>query len=161
MEIKVRPGLLFDIPIIAEFQCKMAFETESMKLDPPTVDMGVSAVFDDPSKGKYWLAEAEGKVVGCLLTISEWSDWRNGTVLWIHSVYVHPEYRKNGVYRTLYSHLKKMVEDSTDLRGLRLYVDKTNTKAQQVYEVLGMSGEHYHLYEWLKQFYDEFVHPIV
>lgn len=161
MEIKVRPGLLFDIPIIAEFQCKMAFETESMKLDPPTVDKGVSAVFDDPAKGKYWLAEADGKVVGCLLTIPEWSDWRNGTVLWIHSVYVHPEYRKNGVYRTLYSHLKKMVEDSNDLRGLRLYVDKTNAKAQQVYEVLGMSGEHYHLYEWLKQFYDEFVHPIV
>ena len=161
MEIKVRPGLLFDIPIIAEFQCKMAFETESMKLDPPTVDKGVSAVFDDPSKGKYWLAEANGKVDGCLLTIPEWSDWRNGTVLWIHSVYVHPEYRKNGVYRTLYSHLKKMVDDSKDLRGLRLYVDKTNAKAQQVYEVLGMSGEHYHLYEWLKQFYDEFVHPIV
>ena len=64
MEIKVRPGLLFDIPIIAEFQCKMAFETENMKLDPPTVDNGVTAVFDDPSKGKYWLAESDGMVIG-------------------------------------------------------------------------------------------------
>lgn len=151
MEIKIRPGLLFDIPVISEYQIKMAFETENMKLDPPTVELGVSAVFDDPSKGKYWLAEVNGEVVGCLLTVPEWSDWRNGTVLWIHSVYVHPDFRKHGVYRKLYSHLKEMVETSKELRGLRLYVDKTNDKAQKVYEALGMSGEHYHLYEWLKQ----------
>lgn len=150
MDIKIRPGLLFDIAVIAEFQCKMAWETENFKLDAAVVDQGVSAVFDDPTKGKYWLAEVDGNVVGCLLTVPEWSDWRNGTVLWIHSVYVHPDFRKNGVYRELYSHLKKMVEESKELRGLRLYVDKTNQKAQAVYEVLGMSGEHYHLYEWLK-----------
>lgn len=150
MEIKIRPGLLFDIPVISEYQIKMAFETENMKLDPPTVELGVSAVFDDPSKGKYWLAEVNGEVVGCLLTVPEWSDWRNGTVLWIHSVYVHPDFRKHGIYRKLYSHLKEMVETSKELRGLRLYVDKSNDKAQKVYEALGMSGEHYHLYEWLK-----------
>ncbi len=150
MSIKIRPGLLFDIPAIADYQCKMALETESLKLDPQIVEKGVSAVFDDPTKGKYWLAESQGQVVGCLLTVPEWSDWRNGTVLWIHSVYVHPDFRKLGVYRMLYSHLKTMVEASQELRGLRLYVDKTNKNAQEVYETLGMSGEHYHLYEWLK-----------
>ena len=150
MEIKIRPGLLFDIPVIADYQIKMALETENTKLDPPTVEKGVSAVFDDPGKGKYWLAEVKGEVVGCLLTIPEWSDWRNGTVLWIHSVYVKPEFRKHGIYRKLYGHLKTMVDESKDLRGLRLYVDKTNVTAQKVYESLGMSGEHYHLYEWMK-----------
>ena len=150
MDILIRPGLLFDIPVIADYQIKMALETENMKLDPPTVDKGVSAVFDDPSKGKYWLAEADGKVVGCLLTVPEWSDWRNGTVLWIHSVYVPPEYRQHGVYKKLYTHLKEMVQTSPEYRGLRLYVDKSNINAQKVYEALGMSGEHYHLYEWMK-----------
>lgn len=150
MNVQIRPGLLFDIPIIAEFQIKMALESENLKLDPPTVHLGVSAVFDDPSKGKYWLAELNGEVVGCLLTIPEWSDWRNGTVLWIHSVYVRPEHRKNGIFKKLYLHLKQMVEESKDLRGLRLYVDKGNLVAQAVYDSLGMSGEHYHLYEWLK-----------
>ena len=150
MDILIRPGLLFDIQVIADYQVKMAWETEQLKLDPPTVELGVGAVFDDPSKGKYWLAEVKGEVVGCLLTVPEWSDWRNGTVLWIHSVYVKPEFRKHGVFRKLYSHLKTMVETSKDLRGLRLYVEKTNGPAQKVYESLGMSGEHYHLYEWLK-----------
>lgn len=151
MNIKVRPGLLFDIDVIADYQVKMAFETENgLKLDPPTVNLGVTAVMDDPSKGKYWLAEVDGKVVGCLLTVPEWSDWRNGTVLWIHSVYVHPDFRKYGVYKALYAHLKQMVTESKELRGLRLYVDKTNLNAQKVYEALGMSGEHYHLFEWMK-----------
>lgn len=150
MNITIRPGLLFDIQTIADYQVKMAWETEQLKLDPPTVELGVAAVFDDPSKGKYWLAEVDGEVAGCLLTVPEWSDWRNGTVLWIHSVYVKPEFRKHGVFRKLYSHLKTMVETSKDLRGLRLYVEKTNGPAQKVYESLGMSGEHYHLYEWLK-----------
>lgn len=150
MDIKIRPGLLFDIQIIADYQVKMAWETEQLKLDQPTVELGVSAVFDDPSKGKYWLAEVNGEVVGCLLTVPEWSDWRNGTVLWIHSVYVKPDFRKHGVFRKLYSHLRTMVETSKDLRGLRLYVEKTNHPAQKVYEALGMSGEHYHLFEWLK-----------
>lgn len=150
MEYKIRPGLLFDIPVIAEFQIKMALETENMKLDPATVDKGVSAVLDDPSKGKYWVAEADGQVVGCLLCLPEWSDWRNGSVLWIHSVYVLPDYRGKGIYKALYQHLKKMVQDSAELRGLRLYVDKTNQTAQSVYKALGMTDEHYHLYEWMK-----------
>jgi ribosomal protein S18 acetylase RimI-like enzyme len=148
--IKIRPGLLFDIATIADFQIKMALESENMNLDPAIVDKGVSAVFDDPSKGKYWVAESHGEVIGCLLTVAEWSDWRNGTVLWIHSVYVLPEKRQQGVYKALYQHLKEMVQASPEYRGLRLYVDKTNLRAQKVYESLGMTGEHYHLYEWMK-----------
>lgn len=150
MTIDIRPGLLFDIEKITEFQLKMAYETEQIKLDPEIVLKGVTAVLDEPSRGKYWVAEKSGEVVGCLLTVPEWSDWRNGTVLWIHSVYVLQEYRKQSVFTKLYSHLKTMVEQDPELRGLRLYVDKTNSVAQKVYENLGMSGEHYHLYEWLK-----------
>jgi len=147
--INIRPGLLFDIEVITQFQIRMALETESLKLDPSTVLKGVTAVFDDPSKGKYWIAEKAGEVVGCLLTVPEWSDWRNGTVLWIHSVYIREEFRNQGIFRKLYAHLTQMVKETPDLRGLRLYVDKSNVSAQRVYEKLGMSGEHYHLFEWL------------
>ena len=151
MSVKVRVGLLFDAEVIADYQVRMALETENLKLDPLTVNLGVQAVFDSPEKGKYFVAEDNGTVVGCLLTIPEWSDWRNGTVLWIHSVYVLPEYRSKGVFKMLYQNLVDLVNSpDNDLRGLRLYVDKTNQAAQQVYEKLGMNGEHYHLYEWLK-----------
>ena len=39
---------------------------------------------------------------------------------------------------------------SPDLRGLRLYVDGRNKAAQRVYERLGMDGEHYRVFEWMK-----------
>ncbi len=148
--MKIRPGLFYDIEVLAQLQVQMARETEEFKLDPPTVTLGVQAVIDDPSKGKYWIAEMDGKVAGCLLTVPEWSDWRNGTILWIHSVYVLPAYRGKGLYKTLYEHVQNLVKtDSKTYKGIRLYVDKRNTAAQEVYNKLGMNGEHYQLFEWM------------
>ncbi|HSF39258.1 MAG TPA: GNAT family N-acetyltransferase [Thermoanaerobaculia bacterium] len=144
---EARPG---DAPVIVDFQIRMARSTEGLELDFDTVTRGVAAVFADPAKGTYWVAESEDRVIGSLLTTFEWSDWRNGTVLWIQSVYVLPEWRRRGVYKSLYEHLKRQVERSPGLRGLRLYVDQRNTAAQQVYERLGMTKEHYQMYEWLK-----------
>jgi GNAT superfamily N-acetyltransferase len=149
--IAVRDGRLEDVQTIADFQVHMALDSEDVQLDPGTVSRGVSAVMTDPSKGVYRVAEMDGQAVGCLLTVPEWSDWRCGTVLWIHSVYVAPAARQKGVYRAMYESLKKAVEASSDLKGLRLYVDKRNTRAQQVYEAMGMDGSHYHLYEWMKE----------
>lgn len=120
---------------IIEFQLAMAMETEQLALDKPTVIMGVAAVMADPSKGIYYVAEIKGQVVGSLLTTFEWSDWRNGTVLWIQSVYVRPEYRKRSVFSALYQHIREKVAANTDLRGIRLYADKTNTSAHKVYEI--------------------------
>ena len=147
---RVRAGRLTDKDAIADFQLRLAAETEDFHLDKDTVWQGVQAVFDDPRKGRYWVAELDGRVAGCLLTVPEWSDWRNGTVLWIHSVYVAPECRRRGVYRALYEHLHRMIEQDDSLKGLRLYVEKSNLPARRTYEALGMNGEHYQTYEWLK-----------
>ncbi|MBI5200155.1 MAG: GNAT family N-acetyltransferase, partial [Elusimicrobia bacterium] len=105
----------------------------------------------DPAKGAYWVAESAAKVVGCLMTIPEWSDWRNLDVWWIHSVYVLPAHRKAGVYKAMYAALKERVEKSENLGGLRLYVDQRNAVACAAYEKLGMTRDHYWLYEWLKR----------
>ena len=148
--ITIRRGRPEDLETIVSFQLRMALETEGLMLDRDTVIQGVRAVFEDPSKGEYWVADRDGQIVGGLLTVPEWSDWRNGTVLWIHSVYVVPKMRQQGVFKRLYMTLKKRVETSSDLCGLRLYVDKQNGGAQKVYEAMGMDGAHYRLYEWLK-----------
>ncbi len=149
--ITIRRGRPDDLEHIVWFQITMALETEGLELDRETVTRGVRAVFEDPSKGEYWIAEQEGRPVGGLLTIPEWSDWRNGTVPWIHSVYVVPRARGQGVFKKLYVNLKTFVEASPELKGLRLYVDKQNLRAQRIYGKLGMSNEHYQLYEWLKE----------
>jgi len=146
----IRKAIESDSAHIVEFQLAMAMETESLHLDKPTVTKGVAAVFSDSSKGTYYVAETEGKVVGSLLTTFEWSDWRNGTVLWIQSVYVRPEYRKRSIFSKLYKHIQEKVASNPDLRGIRLYADKTNTAAHGVYEHLGMTAEHYQMFEWMK-----------
>ncbi|MFZ4713358.1 MAG: GNAT family N-acetyltransferase [Bacteriovoracaceae bacterium] len=150
MPTKIRQATFQDLNFIATSQVAMAFETENLKLDPSIVKKGVMAVLNDASKGVYYVAEINQQVVACLLTIPEWSDWRNGTVLWIHSVFVEEKVRGLGVYKDLYLHLQAIVQNSDQYRGLRLYVDKTNVRAQAVYQKLGMSKEHYELYEWMK-----------
>ncbi len=136
-----------DYKVIAGFQEKMAWETEHFKLKNDTVLKGVEAVFKDASKGKYYVVEENGKVISSLLTTYEWSDWRNNFVLWIQSVYVLPEYRKKGVFNLMYSEIKNIVEKTDKYSGIRLYVDKTNVKAQKIYEKIGMEGNHYSLFE--------------
>ncbi len=148
--IEIRKGKLSDTERIVELQLQMAQETEGLRLDKQVVTKGVCGVFQQPQRGSYWVAEEDGKFLAVFLAIPEWSDWRNATVLWIHSLYVIPEARKKGVFSKMFWNLKTQVEQSPELAGLRLYVDKQNEPAQKVYEKLGMNKHHYELYEWLK-----------
>jgi ribosomal protein S18 acetylase RimI-like enzyme len=149
--MKIREATHSDIPSIIDFQLKMALETENLTLAIATLTQGVHKLFKDPTKGRYYVAEENKQVVGCLMTTYEWSDWRCGTVLWIQSVYIDANYRGKGVYKKLYDHIQQMVLADLELRGIRLYVDKTNQTAQSVYEKLDMNGEHYQMYEWMKK----------
>lgn len=147
---RVRPARAEEADLLIEFQARLARETEGLELDRTALGQGVRAVFDDPGLGEYWVAELDGAVAGCLLVTREWSDWRNGTVLWILGVYVLPERRGRGLYRALYEQQRRRVEATPDLKGIRLYVDPRNHRARSAYEHLGMSGERYALYEWMK-----------
>ena len=150
--VLIREAVVSDAEAIVDFQLKMATETEDLKLDRSVVTDGVAAVFNDNLKGAYYVAESDGLVVGSLLTTYEWSDWRNGRVLWIQSVFVDEKYRRRGIYRRLYEHIQTLVKQKeTDFRGIRLYVDKTNSHAQQVYAKLGMVNHHYEMYEWMME----------
>jgi GNAT superfamily N-acetyltransferase len=146
----IRPAAPAEANVLIDYQLRLARETEDLALDPNVLGRGVRAVFDDPSLGEYWVAEVEGQVAACLLVTREWSDWRNGTVLWIQSVYVAPEARGRGVYRAMYEHLQRRAAASADIRGIRLYVDLRNRAAGDIYRHLGMNHDHYALYEWLK-----------
>jgi len=139
-------------PLIADFQLRMAWETEGLRLDPAVCAEGVKAVFERPHLGSYHIAKQGERVVAALLLTTEWSDWRNGTVWWIHSVFVEPELRGQGLFGRFYAYVRGLAEATPGVRGLRLYVDRTNERAQAVYGKLGMNGDHYRLFEWMKTF---------
>jgi GNAT superfamily N-acetyltransferase len=125
-------------------------ETEQLILDRRICAEGVRAVLADPSLGQYYVGEIDGRAVCCALITREWSDWRNGIVWWIQSVYVVPEVRGRGIYAGLYDHVRTLAQADDRVRGIRLYVDNRNTAAQQVYTRLGMNGGHYRVFEWIK-----------
>ena len=146
----VREAKIADKKTIAAFQVAMALETENIQLDLTTVLKGADAVFEDRAKGIYYIAEDKGEIIGSLMITFEWSDWRNGVVWWIQSVYIKPDSRRKGMFSKMYKHIQDIVTNDGHIKGLRLYVDNTNKRAQKVYAKLGMDGTHYSTFEWMK-----------
>lgn len=140
-----------DIATLADFQQRLAFESENIRLNDEKLCAGLTALLEDATKGVYYLVEDEGIPVGCHLITYEWSDWRNGMVWWLQSVYVIESYRKKGVFRKMYDNIINIIHNDKDIIGLRLYVDKTNHRAMKVYDAMGMNGDHYTVYEWMKE----------
>jgi GNAT superfamily N-acetyltransferase len=139
MEFTVRPARPTDAEAIVDFNARLAQETEHLTLDPALLSLGVNAILAEPAKGRYWVAETDGRVIGQISVTYEWSDWRNGWFWWIQSVYVVAEYRRLGVFRQLYRHVHQLATDETDVVGLRLYVENENHAALSVYADLGMT----------------------
>ncbi len=147
MQYPIRTAIPSDAETIIAFNQGIASETENKTLDPDTISAGVIAALADPHKGIYFVATDNEKVIGQLMITLEWSDWRNGLFWWIQSVYVHTDYRKQGVYRGLYEHVQTQAKDQGDVIGIRLYVEHENTRAQQAYRALGMNMTDYHIME--------------
>lgn len=146
----VRPALMDDVDGLSDFQVAMAFESEGMVLDRATVQRGIATFLQNPDQGVYYVITVNDRAVGCAMVQYEWSDWRAKRVLWLHSVYVLPQFRRNGCFRTLYAFLQEQVQSQPELAGIRLYVAEKNTQAEDTYRRLGMTDEHYKLFEWLK-----------
>jgi GNAT superfamily N-acetyltransferase len=147
MEIRIRQAAPADGPVIADFNLRLAEETEGLRLDPACVRAGVVALLKDPAKGVYYVAEVNGAVAGQLMITYEWSDWRNGNLWWIQSVYVKQELRAQGILRRLFEHVKTLAREQKGVPALRLYVHADNLRAHRSYERLGMSRTKYEVFE--------------
>jgi GNAT superfamily N-acetyltransferase len=143
----VRPATPADAPLVIDFNLRLARESEGKTLDPAVLAAGVRAALADPRRALYFLAEGEGAVAGQIMVTFEWSDWRNGWLWWIQSVFVRPELRRRGVFRALFAHVEKLARQGPDVVGLRLYVENNNRAAQETYYRLGMKNASYFVLE--------------
>ncbi len=150
----IRFATSVDAIALAGFNRAMARETENLKLMPATSLAGVQSVFKEPALGFYLVTEMHDQLIASLMVTTEWSDWRNGLFWWIQSVYVVPEWRRRGVYRSLYQHVVKLAECDETVCGFRLYVEHENHTAQQTYTTLGMHKVDYHVFEQSKSTLD-------
>ena len=152
MSIAIRSATPTDIPRLVAWNAAMARETEHKTLDREVLARGTRAVFDDPRRGFYLIAERGGAPAGCLLITLEWSDWRNGDWWWLQSVFVAPEHRRHGVFRALHAEVERRARVAEHVVGLRLYVERDNVRAQRTYRSLGMAEERYAMFA--RSFFD-------
>jgi ribosomal protein S18 acetylase RimI-like enzyme len=147
MPLSIRRAVPADAPIVAEFNRLLAQESENKSLDPAVLAAGVAAGLADPRKGMYFLAEEDGVALGQVQYTTEFSDWRNGWLWWVQSVYVLPEARRRGVFRALYEHVYQAACADPEVIGLRLYVERDNHAAQETYRRMGMEPTSYIVFE--------------
>ena len=137
-----------DASMLTQHNCAMALETENKVLDPEAAQLGVQGLFERPQFGFYLVAEVDGQPAASLMVTYEWSDWRNGLFWWIQSVYVKPQFRRQGLYRGMYEHLKAMASDQeTPVCGFRLYAETGNFGAHATYVDSGMHVCEYLMFE--------------
>ena len=144
--VLVRDATVADIPFLIDSNRAMALETEQKMLDRGVLERGVAALFEQPQRGFYLVAERDAHPVGCLMITREWSDWRNGDWWWLQSVYVIPEARRGGVFSALHAEVDRRALDAGAI-GVRLYVEADNVRAQATYAAHGMAETAYRLYE--------------
>jgi GNAT superfamily N-acetyltransferase len=147
MGIVIRPAGPADAGVVCEFNRCLAHETEGKTLDAALLEPGVRAALADTHKGRYFLAERDGEVVGQLGVTLEWSDWRNGWFWWIQSVYVVESARRQGVFRALYRDVESSARAEPDVIGIRLYVERDNEPAHHTYAGLGLAWTGYRVME--------------
>ncbi len=148
-DCRVRAADVRDLEPLVDFNAALARETEERRLDRDLLRDGVESVLSDPAKGLYMVMEHRptGRVIGQLMITFEWSDWRNRVFWWLQSVYVHKDWRRRGVCKTLYGHVVREAERRGNVAGIRLYVEQDNAVAQTVYSRLGLSPPPYRVFE--------------
>jgi len=147
MALQVRMATAGDVAAIVENNCRLALETEQVHLDADVVRSGVERGLALAPEVLYFVADLEGVTIGQVMFTREWSDWRNGWMAWLQSVYVVEACRGQGVFRQLLeSAVEKLIEDCNPV-CLRLYVEQANETAIRCYRRLGFAAGHYNVME--------------
>ncbi len=145
--VSFRPAQEGHAETLADFNCRLALETESKSLDWQTVLSGVKNGLRLMPEVRYFVAESDQRVVGQLMLTREWSDWRNGWMIWLQSVYVDAAFRRGGVFRSLFEYSIETLRQETTVVGIRLYVEHANEAAKSCYRSLGFCDSEYNVLE--------------
>jgi GNAT superfamily N-acetyltransferase len=147
MPVLLRRANPDDATAISAMNQQLAEETEGKRLPDDVVRAGVLRGLSLDPEVRYFVAEIGDRLVGQLMFTREWSDWRNGWMLWLQSVYVAADYRRQGVFRELLEYGLSVCRETDRPVGVRLYVELENHAAAEVYRRLGFGCAGYRVME--------------
>jgi GNAT superfamily N-acetyltransferase len=139
--MEIRTGEAKDIEILVQFNTMCALESEGKVLNPESAYKGTMTLIENASKGIYYIAEIEGQAVGCLMVNLQWEDSKANYIYWLQSVFTKPEFRRRGVFKSLFRHAYKQAEAKG--LGLRSYVDVGNHASLEAHRMIGMKEASY------------------
>jgi ribosomal protein S18 acetylase RimI-like enzyme len=145
-EINIRAARKCDLAILVKNNQALAEETEALLLDKDILREGIEQALTR-EECHYFVAVISEKVVGQTMITYEWSDWRNGIIWWIQSVYILPAQRKQGIFRALFKHIENLANVNPQVKALRLYVMQHNNAGRNTYQSLGMNDSGYIVFE--------------
>ena len=148
--LRIRQATITDLESLVNFNTALAWETEGRRLNKLTLEAGTRTLLENSQRGFYVVAEINTPIltiIGQLMITYEWSDWRNGAFWWIQSVYVHQDWRRQGIFHQLYAYILDMIKDKPQVAGIRLYVEQANKTAQTAYTHLGLVQAPYQIFE--------------
>lgn len=148
ISVVIRDATPEDTAHIVDFNYRLAAESESKILDREVLTRGVRRGFSCPELCRYFIAEVGGDPAGMTMVTYELTDWRDGVIWWLQSIFVRPRYRRHGVFRAIYDHIKELAIADPDARTLALYVKKYNRRAIDTYKAMGMTDGDYYVMEY-------------
>ena len=146
LNIFIREACESDLLTLIEHNQALAEESENLFLDKNILRLGIQQAME-LQNCHYFVAEVNGNVVGQTMITSEWSDWRNGEMWWIQSVYVNPAFRQKGVFTHIFKYIETLARRKPEVKALRLYVIHGNQVGISAYKMLGMKNSGYIVYE--------------
>lgn len=143
MPIAIRPATGDDAPAIFEMLRATAREQGNEHELCVTVDDVRADGFGPSPRFHVLLAEVNGKVAGMALYFFDYSTWSARNGLYLEDLYVHAEYRRLGVARSLMTELKAVAR-ARGCGRMNWVVQRGNAGAMAFYRSLGS----YELDEW-------------
>lgn len=138
----IRKATLQDVPTLSEFSLALAKEVGVSLSDEGKKNIveGVTAPIKNESHGFFLVAENDQEIIGSLFVTKEWNTWLNGEWWFLYDVYTKPEFRNQGVLRTLFTAVEEIGKQDPLFKGIRLLVLQNNTVAKAAYQNLGMKN---------------------
>jgi len=145
--MNIRFATSYDAKAIAKNNIMLAKETENLVLDENQAIIGTQMLLDKENKyGFYLIVEDKEDIIGQMLITTEWSDWRNKEIWWIHRIYVEKKHRNTGIFTQMVQRLWQLAQQK-QVYAIRLYVHENNTFAQIVYSTMEFTQAPFIIYQ--------------
>ncbi|HWQ35341.1 MAG TPA: GNAT family N-acetyltransferase [Blastocatellia bacterium] len=125
------------------------YEHERLKLNEEAARCALQQLLTDDSKGRVWLIEADGEMVGYTVLTFGFSLEFHGRDAFVDELFIVSEWRGRGIGRQTLGFLAAACR-TLGIAALHLEVERANTVAQELYRSAGfVDHDRYLMTRWV------------